>query len=75
MYPCAGPPCRCPLDTLPEAPPARSLARFVGVRFGICVKYGAECTPDELWGLLVRSFLGLRSSSFAHLKQFSVTEL
>eukprot|EP00969_Alexandrium_andersonii_P201956 8923610-Alexandrium_andersonii.AAC.1 len=49
------------------APSARSPGRFVG-RFGIS-NNSAECTAYELRGLLSRSVLGPRTSSFELLKQ------
>eukprot|EP00969_Alexandrium_andersonii_P331303 14643250-Alexandrium_andersonii.AAC.1 len=52
-----------------EAPSAHPPARLVG-RFGICAKSGAECTPRELRGQILRPSLGPRSSSFERLKQF-----
>eukprot|EP00969_Alexandrium_andersonii_P305971 13525634-Alexandrium_andersonii.AAC.1 len=44
-----------------EAPPAHPPARFVG-RFGICAKNGADRTPPELQGPILRPCLGPRSS-------------
>eukprot|EP00969_Alexandrium_andersonii_P325209 14369627-Alexandrium_andersonii.AAC.1 len=47
---------------------------FIG-RFGICMKDGAERTPRELQGPLLRSFSGPRSSSSESLKQSCMFQL
>eukprot|EP00969_Alexandrium_andersonii_P155580 6878831-Alexandrium_andersonii.AAC.1 len=41
-------------------------------RFGFCARSGAECTPRELQGPLLRPLLGLRSSNFERLKQLYI---
>eukprot|EP00969_Alexandrium_andersonii_P321087 14187976-Alexandrium_andersonii.AAC.1 len=59
----------CIRDSPPEAPPARPPARLIG-RFGICAHSGAERTPPELRGSILRPLRGPRSSSFERLKLF-----
>eukprot|EP00969_Alexandrium_andersonii_P313226 13839066-Alexandrium_andersonii.AAC.1 len=61
-----------PLDPPQEAPPARPLAGFVG-RFGICAKNGADHTPPELRGSVLKQFLGPRSSSLERPKAFRIS--
>eukprot|EP00969_Alexandrium_andersonii_P304396 13455341-Alexandrium_andersonii.AAC.1 len=43
----------------PEAPLVHPPAHFVG-RFGACARNGAECTPRELRGPILRPFSGPR---------------
>eukprot|EP00969_Alexandrium_andersonii_P361831 15458418-Alexandrium_andersonii.AAC.1 len=44
---------------LPEAPPARPPSRLVG-RFGVCANNGADSTPRELLGAVLKPCLGPR---------------
>eukprot|EP00969_Alexandrium_andersonii_P353610 15440297-Alexandrium_andersonii.AAC.1 len=52
----------------------RRAAAFVG-RFGICTNNGADTTPWELLGPILKSFLGPRSSSSERLKQFCIFQV
>eukprot|EP00969_Alexandrium_andersonii_P111340 4916441-Alexandrium_andersonii.AAC.1 len=44
-------------------------------RFGICAKSGAERTPRELRGPILRSVLGPRSSGSERLKQLCMFQV
>eukprot|EP00969_Alexandrium_andersonii_P363947 15463078-Alexandrium_andersonii.AAC.1 len=57
VLPGGAPPPRTPREAPPAHPPALSVTRS-----GVGVNKGAECTPPELRGSVLRPFLGPCSS-------------